>query len=102
MSIQIVNLEYKSDTGGVITVEWAATKTDGPFSHTVSGVIDLTPNPQDPSFVPINQLTPDIVTTWIREYVIDGEKLGDMIDAGLDAGIEKKKKAEVISGLPWA
>lgn len=102
MELKITNMTHQTDNGGVITVDWEASKSEQGVSHTVNGTVHFVPNPDKESFVPFEKLSEEIVLGWVLNYDLDGEKLTDIIEPSLDRCLEKLIAPDVTNGLPWA
>lgn len=95
---KINQLDIKTNGDVVYTIHWTATKTDDKHSASVYGTVSL-PEPTD-TFVPYEELTPEIVERWLFEALGDGQI--ESIDCSLAEQIEAKKNPSTLSGLPWA
>jgi hypothetical protein len=96
----IFQLERHLADGLVITVHWEATKNVEGASARVYGSVGLPPKePTDPSFVPFDELTPEIVIAWVQAQL--GEDEVASIESSLDAQIEAQLHPVNASGLPW-
>lgn len=88
----------------VIRVEWQLTGTsDDGYSGTFLGITPLTVDNIDPStFVPYDQLTQDIVLSWVEPIVINNEEFWRHINEKLALQIEaKKNNVNPNIPLPW-
>lgn len=97
MNIIISTLERQADNGFVTTVHWRTEKTAGEHTASQYGTESFTHDAG--SFVPYDQLTPEIVTGWLQDkWGVDGLAAKE---AALDAQIAEQKNPPVVSGLPW-
>jgi hypothetical protein len=95
----IQNMTRTTDTGFVINVAWACTAQQDSASASHGGTTTYLNNPDEPGFIPYDQLTEEIVLGWVYE------SLGDQkaeIEAGLTAKVEKQLNPTTANGLPWA
>jgi len=94
------NMTRVLNDGFVIVVDWSctasATGVQGAF---YGGQSTYTNNPDEPGFIPYDQLTKEVVLGWVYD------SLGDQkaeIEAGLTAKVEKQLNPVTANGLPWA
>lgn len=93
MEFKINSLE-SLDNGAVIKVGWTAKKGKGEYS----GLSAFDPaDPADPNFIPFEELTNDIVASWVKAEFVAHNQL-DKLEAYLD-----KLNAKAVSKvIPWA
>ena len=93
-------LEWHTDTGIVFNVHWELIgRQEGTdIAHSCIGALGLVP-PEDDQFIPLEQLTEELVIEWVKTG------LGDEIVAGYIGQIKRQIEAELhpvtTSGLPW-
>jgi len=92
-----------SEPDVIIRVEWELTGTEGEYFGVFMGVTPLTVTDIDPAtFVPYDQLTQDIVLSWIEPIVINNEEFWRHINEKLALQIEaKKNNVNPNIPLPW-
>lgn len=90
------SMEWDTATGGVSTVHWRATLVDGEYSASSYGSIGFAADPDSDGFVPLGDLSPEIVVGWVRGH----ESVAD-VESGLFGQVAKAKKPVSQSGLPW-
>jgi hypothetical protein len=101
----ITNLYTKTVDGlqdYVVTAMFDVTGVDGEFSASVNGSQMFTVK-EGQEFIPYAELTPEIVTEWIKEEL--GENGILSITACIDGQIESQKNPPVSpenTPLPWA
>ncbi len=96
MELNIVQLDRHLPDEVVITCHWNATLEDGEYLAYAYGAEGFNQkSPDDPDFIPYEDLTPEIVKGWVMD------KIGADIQAGLEAQIEAQKHPTSASGLPW-
>lgn len=85
----------RDQQGGVRLIHWRlkGTDVDG-LSEEIYGTLSVKPDPDNPAFIPFEDLTQDLVISWVRD------RLPGMEDK-LRLSIERKKNATTIQGLPW-
>lgn len=96
MDIQIVNMTRKASDGGVVDVHWWATEKSGGHTQIAKGIATFEPNPNDPNFVPFEQLSKDQVMSWLHNTV-DFET----VEAEINEALQNRINPPVINGLPW-
>jgi hypothetical protein len=92
---QIVTMDRLTSDGFVITVHYNVTATDGDYSANTYGTVGYTEQPGE-TYIPYEDLTPEIVTGWVQESVDKAET-----EASLANQIEAQKHPTQESGLPW-
>lgn len=95
----IAQLERNTETGGVISVHWRVSATDGDYSASSYGSIGLQPDPESEDFIPFENLTEADVLAWVWEQSEDWKS---EIEEGLASQIEKQKNPVTTTGLPWS
>lgn len=100
MQLRIQQLERQVNDGLVITVHWDAIKSADGHTARVYGSYALpAKDPSDPSFIPFDDLTEEIVLGWLREAM--GEETVEQLEATLDSQLDALINPVVASGLPW-
>lgn len=83
----------------VVQTGWTKTGTDENGNTGIFiGATPFAPNPDQPSFVPYDQLTQEIVLSWIQPAVASYE---DHIDEKIAEQIALKKDPVSDEPLPW-
>lgn len=96
MNIEITQLDRSLPNEVVVTVHWQASLTEDEITVDSYGSVNLElKDPADPSFVPFENLTKEIVTGWIND------KIGQEISDSLGRKLEEVKHPKIVSGLPW-
>lgn len=85
--------------GYVGTVHYTISADDGTYASSAYGSLGLEP-PEEDEAIPYAQLTPEIVTGWVKEKFGD-EKVAE-IEAALAAQIEQQRTPTSGTGLPWS
>ena len=84
----IIKLLESDSVGGVVRAHWEA--SEGEVS--ISGTSDFTPDPSADGFVPYDQLTEEVVLTWLDT---------DSINTQLAAKVAESTAEQPTAGLPW-
>jgi hypothetical protein len=97
----IHQLERKSDDGFVVNVHWrySMTDTDESGKHYYAdtySVISYSQNTEAGDYIPYEELTKDIVISWVVAS-LDVEEM----ENGLKLQIEAQKNPPILTGLPW-
>lgn len=85
----------------VVQVHYTLTATDGPHTHSISGVVQLKPN-ADGTFIPFENLTEAQVIEWVKAAVRPEDKRH--YEMGLTRALEMKANPPVrpvIKPAPW-
>ena len=94
------NMTRVLDDGFVIKVQWTCTASATGVQGALDGGQDTyTNNPDQPGFIPYDQLTQDIVLGWVWAGMEAGGK--EAIEATLTAKVEKQLAPTTANGLPW-
>ena len=84
--------------GYVGTVHYTISADDGTYASSAYGSLGLEP-PEEDDAIPYAQLTPEIVTGWVKEKFGD-EKVAE-IEAALAEQISQQRTPTTGTGLPW-
>jgi hypothetical protein len=99
----IHQLERKSDDGFVLNVHWRYAMIDYDKEKTyyadTYGVASFTENTESESYIPYENLTEEIVISWVKDYI--GQEQLQEIELNLSTQIEQQKKPTILVGLPW-
>lgn len=85
----------------VVVAAFNVIGTDGEFSSTVNGTQTFAVK-EGQQFIPYSELTPEIVTEWIKEGLGESGLLS--ITTYIDSEIEKQKNPPIVpqdTPLPW-
>jgi hypothetical protein len=84
----------------VVTAHWTLTATDGTYTGSICGTASFEVDPDKTEYVPYEQLTLDVVTSWTQAVL--GEKEVSSLEANVANQIEAQINPAVISPtLPW-
>jgi hypothetical protein len=100
---QIVNLKRQPDTELVFEVTYIMNFTHEQESDRHVGMVTLTGNVSDPSFIPYEDLTEATVIQWVQDE-LGAEKITEIEAsalARLQAAHDKKLNPEYLMGTPW-
>lgn len=89
-------LERELSDGGVVVAHWRVTEVDGDYSASAYGTCGFTYDSTDPSFVPYDNLTEEVVLGWVW-----GEVDQEATEAALAADIADQKNPTTADGVPW-
>lgn len=95
----VANLERQLSSGIVYTVHYTISADDGTYASSAYGSLGLEP-PDEDDEIPYAQLTPEIVTDWVKDKIGD-EKVVE-IEEALAAQIEQQRAPKTGTGLPWS
>lgn len=94
----INTLERETDDGFVFTAHYTVNAEDGTYSSGAYGSVGF----QRPeNLIPYNQLTEEVVLSWIKEALGGDEKVAE-IQAALQARIDEQRNPTKADGVPWA
>jgi hypothetical protein len=93
------NMTRVVDDGFVVVVDWSctasATGVNGAF---YGGQTTYKNDPSEPSFIPYDQLTQEIVLGWV--YAALGDQKAE-IETTLTAKVQKQLNPTTANGVPW-
>ena len=92
----IATLERELSDGGVVVAHWRVSEVDGEFSASAYGTCSFTYDSTDPSFVPYDNLTEEVVLGWVWGKVDQAAT-----EAALAANIADQKNPTTADGVPW-
>ena len=96
----IATLERHVSDGGVIVAHWRVTESETVGEDTYSassyGTCSFSYDPEDPSFVPYDDLTEADVLGWVW-----GEVDQEATEAALASNIAEQKDPVTVDGVPW-
>jgi len=98
----INDLKYNAADGGVFEVCWSLTaQADTGEVAVESGKETWEYDPNAPDWVPIDQLTEEIVIGWVKEH-LGAEKVAE-IETNRAGKVQAQidRKGTVVEGLPW-
>jgi hypothetical protein len=93
----IQNLTRDLSNGFVVNVAWACTAQQDSASAFHGGTTTYENNPDEPGFIPYDDLTEAQVLGWVWASVDKTE-----IEASLTAKVEKQLHPVTANGLPWS
>ena len=95
----IQNLTRDLSNGFVFQASWGCTAQQDTASAFHGGVNTFEFTPDDPDFIPYEDLTEAIVLGWVWEAL--GDQKAE-IEASLTAKVEKQLHPTTANGLPWS
>jgi hypothetical protein len=95
----VQNMTRVIDDGFVINVAWGCqASAEGCGGAFYGGQTMYENNPDEPGFIPYDQLTEEIVLGWVYDAL--GDQKAE-IEATLTAKVEKQLAPTTANGLPW-
>lgn len=95
----IVNMERILEDNFVIIAHWTCTACQIPSSCQVYGSQSFEYNPNQPGFIPYENLTESIVVGWVQAQL--GPDGVATVEAKATSQLTKKMNPVVSTGLPW-
>ena len=95
----VANMDRTLSNGYVGTVHYTISADDGTYASSAYGSLGLEA-PEEDDAIPYAQLTPDIVTSWVKEKFGD-EKVAE-IEAALAEQISQQRTPTNGTGVPWS
>jgi hypothetical protein len=100
MNWQITQLDRKTSDGFVLVAHWQCVATEGEYSGRVYNTQSFEFNPDQPGFIPYDDLTEAEVIGWVKAAL--GEEGVAATEAAVAAQIETQKNPPISTGLPWS
>jgi hypothetical protein len=100
---QIANLKRTPDTELVFEVTYIMNFAHEQESDRHVGMVTLTGNASDPSFIPFGDLTEATIVQWVQDE-LGAEKIAEIEAsalARLQTAHDKKVNPEYLMGTPW-
>ena len=95
----IEDLVRHKENDGVFIVSWICFGFDeAHWQNSISGTVELNPNPSDPKFIPFENLTEEKVFEWVYSSGVDK----DAVEKQITENIEKQINPTEIRGKPSA
>lgn len=96
---KIVNLERVLEDGFIIVAHWSCIASEGAYTYQVYGSEIFDYNPNQPDFIPYENLTESIVVGWIHNRLGTNNVASVEVNA-LDK-LDKIINPVTTVGLPW-
>ena len=101
----VTEMQHITTDGGVISVSWEVesdpvTVDGAPYTEKTYGENQFTYDASSDDFIPYNDLTEDIVLSWVWDTSVTGIDKA-MIEEGLQSSLPQPEPENVESGLPW-
>jgi hypothetical protein len=97
----IWNMTRDPLTGGIGTVHYRVNATNGNVQAVESGHVVLVADPAAENFIAYESLTPEIVISWVKSKLDEGDMPTAKLIEKLDAAITRKMASSKINGMPW-
>lgn len=94
----ILQMNRQGDTGLVVKVFYEVIAKGSGIMKKHSGKVTLSGDEQDPNFVSYNELTEDIVISWVKDVL--GDQVNE-IESELMTKVSQSTLKDIKSGLPW-
>ena len=95
----IVNMERIVGDDFVIIAHWTCTASEAGSSYQVYGSESFEYNPNQPGFIPFNELTESIVIGWVHTNI--GSTGVSSIESSVIEQLDREMNPVVTVGLPW-
>ena len=96
---RIDNLEWDIVSGGIVTANWSVVAKEGDFEGSTSSRTQFSPDPNDPSFISINDVTEAQVLSWVTKDFADVQI--EYYEKQAMHALTRAKLPPLVSGLPW-
>lgn len=98
ISWRVIRLSWDETTGAVVRAMWVITAKDKGYEAYVKGETEFSANPEDKNFIPLENLTEEVVISWIHKNVKNKEGSEKLAMERL----EKRRVPATVRGLPWS
>jgi hypothetical protein len=95
---EIVKLEWDEKTGGVVSARWNVVVSDEETVVKAPGTSKFVPNPENDSYIELNNLDEKTVVSWVKDSLLNYEATESR---AVERFIRQKSLSTVQSGLPW-
>jgi len=96
---RVSNLEWEITTGGVRKVFWEIVATDGILEGVHRGSTEFNPDPEDSSFIAIDNLKEEVAIDWVSNSILPAHY--EIYENRALDNLKKQKLPPIVSGLPW-
>lgn len=96
---RVDNLEWDIVSGGIVTAHWSVVAKEGNFEGSTSSRTLFSPDPNDPSFVPIKDITEAQVLAWVTKEFVDIQI--EYYEKQAKSALVRAKLPPLVTGLPW-
>lgn len=96
---RVDSLEWDVVHGGIVTAHWSVVATDGETEGTASSRTLFSPDPEDPSFISIKDITEAQVLSWITKNFADVQI--EHYEKQAKNAYVRAKLPPLVTGLPW-
>lgn len=97
----IWNMKRDIITGSVGEVFYRVHATNGSVQAVESGQVTLVADPSSENFIAYDSLTPEIVISWVKSKLDEGDTPTAKLIEKLDATIARKLAVSNANGTPW-
>ena len=97
---KINNVKHVIEDGGVIQVDYSVQTTSETASVYNGGQVTLEYDASDSSFVPLSDLTEEVVMGWVKDSL--GEEVVSEMETTGTEKVNAQLNPTTQSGLPWA
>jgi hypothetical protein len=99
----MASANISSEPDVIIRVQWTLTGTEGEYSGVFIGVTPLSVTDIDPAtFVPYDQLTQDLVLSWVKPIVMSNDVFWAHINEKIALQVAAKRdQVNTNIPLPW-
>ena len=85
--------------GYIKTAAFRIVGTDGTYSHTMSGKVDLE---RPETLIPYSEVTSDQAVDWIKEAITaEDPEIINKIEAAIETNINEQRQPTQATGVPW-
>ena len=99
VSWKVNTLQWDSTDGGVRLCNYSIVASDGVVEGIYTANTYFIPNPDSPEFIPVEDLTEEIVISWIKNSF--DEKYASRLEGLAINDFIRKNTPPLIEGVPW-
>lgn len=95
---KVTKIYWDEKSGGVSKARWTLFASQDGYEGYVKGQTSFSPDPSNEKFIPLENLTEEVVLSWIKNNVINKKGLEKL---AINRMKEKIPSSKDVSGLPW-
>lgn len=96
---RVDKLEWDVVNGGIVTAYWSVVAKEGDVEGSTSSRTHFSPDPQDPTFISIRDITEAQVLSWVTKEFADNQI--EFYEKQARNALTRAKLPPLVTGLPW-
>ena len=96
---RVDRMEWDVVQGGVVSVYWSVVARKDGVEGTSTSRTHFSPDPDDPSFVPVADITEDMALDWVKKGLVQVQI--DNYERQAKNALTRNLLPPLVTGLPW-